>query len=115
MVNVTPDEIKSLRKDLKCNTKELAATLGVTPRQVMDWEAEESFPTRRHVRQMQALREAGPNAVTRRKRTAARSPMEALADPELWRLVRKLLAHPNLRAEVTRLAEAYDDPADAEE
>ena len=36
----------------------------------------------------------------------------ALADPDLWRLLRKLIAHQELRTAVAKLAEAYDDPAD---
>ena len=36
--------------------------------------------------------------------------MQALAMPELWMLVRKLVAHPELRAAAMKLAESYPDP-----
>jgi hypothetical protein len=40
--------------------------------------------------------------------------MGVLADPELWRVVRKLLAHAELRKRVTELAAGYSDPAEPE-
>jgi hypothetical protein len=62
---------------------------------------------------MAELGRKGPSAVPRkRKRPAAASPMAALADAETWRLFRKLLAHPDLRAAALELASRYTDPAD---
>ncbi len=62
---------------------------------------------------MEELRAKGPSAVPRKRRKGApASPLHALADPELWRLVRKLLAHPELRSAAQKLAESYLDPAD---
>jgi hypothetical protein len=40
------------------------------------------------------------------------APMAVLADPATWRLVRKIVAHAELRREVMKLAETYPDPAD---
>jgi hypothetical protein len=72
------------------------------------------FPTRRHVERMQSLATEGPGAVPRkgRRRAAdAATPMQVLAEPELWRLVRKLLQHPELRKRALELAEGYEDPS----
>jgi hypothetical protein len=38
--------------------------------------------------------------------------MRVLADPALWEVVRKLVAHKKLRDEVAKLAASYPDPAD---
>lgn len=110
---VTPDEIRALRKSLKCTMQELADALGIEARVVMEWEDGEMFPTRRHVEKMKALSTEGPSAVPRKgRRRAAESltPMQVLADPELWRLVRKLLCHAELRKRALELAETYDEP-----
>jgi hypothetical protein len=37
--------------------------------------------------------------------------MKVLADPSLWTIVRKLLAHKKLRDDVNKLADSYADPA----
>lgn len=109
---MTVDEIKELRKELACTARELGAALGLGQADVLAWERGDSFPTKRHVEAMRQLREVGPSAIARAKRGAPASGMAALADPELWRLVRKLIAHPTLRAEVQRVAAGYDDPAE---
>src|SRR3954471_11190835 len=106
------DAIKSLRKDLGCTARELAGALGLEQETVLAWERGDLFPTKQFVDRMEAIREAGPSAVPRRKRGAPVSPLHALADPELWRLLRKLIAHPALRDAASKLAEAYADPAD---
>ena len=36
--------------------------------------------------------------------------MKLLSEPDLWRLIRKLLAHRELREQVAKLAASYDDP-----
>jgi hypothetical protein len=38
--------------------------------------------------------------------------MQALADPHMWLLVRKIAAHKKLRDEVSKMAEGYPDPAE---
>jgi hypothetical protein len=38
--------------------------------------------------------------------------MRVLADPALWELVRKLVAHKKLRDEVAKLAAGYRDPVE---
>jgi transcriptional regulator with XRE-family HTH domain len=109
---VTAEEIRALRRALRCTPTELAEALGVSRQLVMQWEEEERFPTKRHVGMMEALRTKGRGAVPRirGRRDAEHDPMKVLADPELWRLVRKLLAHPELRTRVLALAKSYDDP-----
>lgn len=106
------DDIKALRKELRCTPQELADALGVTAKVVMAWEQEEMFPTKQYVDKMNALRGLGEGAVPkkRRGRKVAQTPMQVLADPELWRLVRKLLAHDELREQAQKLAQAYPDP-----
>ncbi|HVY45423.1 MAG TPA: helix-turn-helix domain-containing protein [Minicystis sp.] len=109
---MTPDDIKALRAELGCTAKELAAALGLEQAEVLAWERGDLFPTKRLVTKMQELREKGPGAIPKRRRGAPASPAKALADPELWRLVRKLSFHPELFAAARKLAEGYDDPAD---
>lgn len=109
---VTPEEIRAIRKQLRCTMQELASALGVEPRTVMAWEDAEQFPTRQFIEKMQDLAARGPGAIVRsgRRRTETTTPMQALTDPETWRLVRKLLAHPELRRRAQELAASYDDP-----
>ena len=110
---MSPDDIKALRKELSCTARELAAALGTEQESVLAWERGELFPTKRYVTKMEELRRAGPGAIPRKKKEAtAGSPAKALANPDLWKLFRKLIAHPELRAAAMKLSEAYNDPAD---
>jgi hypothetical protein len=63
---------------------------------------------------MQAMKKRG--SVVAKKPVAAKSapsdPYARLGDPELWRLLRKLAKHERLFAEVKKLADRYDDPAE---
>ena len=105
---MTPDEVKRARTTLQCTTKELAAALGVEPATVAGWERGELFPTKKYVDELARLVAAGPSAVP--KRAKGPDPLEALRDPDVWTIVRKLLAHPKLRAEVAKIAEKYEEP-----
>jgi transcriptional regulator with XRE-family HTH domain len=110
---MSPEQVKALRTELQCTARELAAALDVEPDAVSAWERGELFPTKRHVDAMQELRARGPAAIPRKRRKGApASPMQLLADPALWRIVRKLLAHAELRTAVEALAASYDDPAE---
>lgn len=111
---MSPEDIKTLRNELECTAKELATALGIEQETVLAWERGELFPTKRFVTKMEALRSAGKSSIPRkpRKAAAATSPMAVLADPATWRLVRKLVAHAELRRDVLKLAEAYPDPAE---
>ncbi|HVK70897.1 MAG TPA: helix-turn-helix transcriptional regulator [Polyangium sp.] len=111
---MTPDDLKALRKELDCTAKELAAALGLEQETVLAWERGDLFPTKRFVTKMEELRSKGKGAIVRKPRrgAVAASPMAVLADPETWKLVRKLVAHAELRREVGKLAEAYPDPAE---
>lgn len=109
---MSPEDIKALRQELGCTARELAAALGVEQDAVLAWERGDLFPTKRLVGKMDELRQKGPSAIPKRRRGPATSPFQAMADPALWRLVRKLVAHPELRAAVMKLAEPYADPAE---
>ena len=111
---MSPEAIKALRQELGCTARELAAALGIEQETVLAWERSDLFPTKRHVDVMEALRKKGPSAVPRkpRRKSAPASPLHALADPAVWRLLRKVLVHPELRDAVEKLAEPYKDPAD---
>jgi transcriptional regulator with XRE-family HTH domain len=110
---MTPEEIRALRQELSCTARELATALGVEQETVLAWERAALFPTKRYVTRMEELRRLGPSAIARSsKRAAPLSPLHALADPDLWRLFRKLLAHPELRRATEKLAETYSDPAE---
>jgi transcriptional regulator with XRE-family HTH domain len=110
---MSPEQVKALRTELGCTARELAAALDVEADAVSAWERGELFPTKRHVDAMQELHARGPTAIPRKRRKGApASPMQVLADPALWRIVRKLLAHAELRASVEALSATYDDPAE---
>lgn len=111
---MTPEQIKKLRSNLRCTARELAATLDVPLTEVQEWEAGEQFPTKRWVTQLEKLGALGPGAITRKKSkgsAATVSAMDQLDNPELWQIVRKLLAHQKFFGEVSQLAEKYEDPA----
>jgi transcriptional regulator with XRE-family HTH domain len=107
---VTGDEVKALRKELSCTAKELAAALGLEQATVLAWEKADLFPTKAYVDRMQELRAKGPGAVPR-KAKAGGDPLKALADPQVWELLRKIAAHKKLRDDVIKLADKYPDPA----
>ena len=107
---MTPDEIKVLRKALRCTAKELAVALGLEQATVLAWEKGDLFPTKAFIDKMEALRARGPAGIARKAKGA--DPMKVLADPAMWELVRKLVANKKLRDEVVKLAAAYADPAE---
>jgi transcriptional regulator with XRE-family HTH domain len=110
---MSPEDIKALRKELSCTARELATALGIEQETVLAWERGDLFPTKRYVSEMEGLRRAGPTAIPRQKKGArAASPMQLLASPDIWKLIRKLLVHPELRTAAMKLAEAYDDPGE---
>lgn len=109
---MSPEDIKALRKELSCTARELATALGTDQQTVLTWERGELFPTKRYCDAMEELRRKGPGGIPRKPKRKGATPMQALADPALWKLVRKLLAHPELRSGAEALAESYGDPAD---
>lgn len=108
---MTPDEIKALRKELACTAKELAGALGIDQATVLAWEKADLFPTKALVGRMAELRAKGPSSVPRKARGGATDPVQSLADPIVWQLLRKIAVHKKLRDEVAKLAEGYSDPA----
>lgn len=110
---MTAEEIKALRTELGCTTRELADALDVEQKTVLAWESGQLFPTKKHCDRMAALRAKGPSSVPKRAKGAL-PPMRVLADPAVWEVVRKLAAHKKLRDEVIKLAAGYADPADGE-
>lgn len=110
---MTPQEIRELRSRLGCTARELADALGEDQQTVLAWERGDQFPTKRSVDGMLELDRKGPQAIARKPRrgaTPAASPMQLLAEPETWRLFRKLLAYPELRREALRLADRFEEP-----
>lgn len=105
------DDIKALRKELGLTQRDLADALKLEVSIVRDWESGEQFATKAHCDEMEAFRKSPPP----KKSKKARTPMQSLADPALWTLVRKLLAHGALRAACEKLAADYDDPLDNEQ
>lgn len=108
-----PQDIKKLREELECTARELADTLKLDQLTVLAWEKGELFPTKRFVKQMEALRKQGPGSIVRirRGRSKKKTGMARLDDPKLWEVVRKLVEHPELFDQVARLADAFEDPA----
>ena len=112
---MSPEELKQLRKELSCTAKELALTLGIEPKEIAAWEAGELFPTKRYVGELAELRKKGSGAIVRvakGKAAGAKTGMARLADPKLWEILRKLAEHPVFFDQVSKLADAYRDPAD---
>jgi transcriptional regulator with XRE-family HTH domain len=105
---MTADDIKALRKELGITQRALAEALKIEVAEVRAWEASEGFATKAHCGAMERLRTNPPP-----KPAKSASPMQLLADPKFMLLVRKLMAHPKLRAEVERLAAEHPDPLDA--
>ncbi len=106
---MTPDDIKALRKELGCTARDLATTLGIEQKEVLAWEAGELFPTKRFVEQMKTLREKGPSAVLKAAKGKAVAPTDRVSDPAFWAIVKKLLLHPALYDQVSKLAERFED------
>lgn len=110
-----PDEIKKLRAGLRCTARELATTLGVPAAEVQAWESGDRFPTKQWVSRMEQLAAQGPDAILKAAKKQGSKPptsaIEQLDNPDLWKIVRKLLVHPTLFADVSKLAASYDDPA----
>jgi transcriptional regulator with XRE-family HTH domain len=105
---MSPDDIRSLRKELGLTQRQLAEALKLDPATVRAWESEALFPTKAHCDAMAALRAQPPPKLSRKPAT----PFQVLADPDFFALLRKLVAHAKLRAEIERLAAAYPDPID---
>ena len=105
---MTPDEIKEVRRVTGMSQKDLAEALSVEVALVRDWEKGQRFATKANCDAMEALRANPPP----RKKGRDRSPLELLADPGFFLLVRKLLAHAALRTAVEKLAVEYADPLD---
>ena len=123
---MTGDEIKALRRALDLTARKLGEALGVDQATVLAWEREELFPTKRYVEAMRTLAKSGGEGMregggsekggsekeeTGEEGRRERAPWLALADPGVWRLFRKLVAYPELRADVEELARKYADPA----
>lgn len=104
---MSPDDLRALRKDLNLTQRQLAEALDLDVELVRQWEKGERFPTRANCTAMEALRKSPPRRLPKNP-----SPLELLADPGFFLLVRKLLAHPKLRAEAEKLASNYPDPLD---
>ncbi len=105
---MSPEEIRTLRKDLGLSQRQLAEALKLDVDLVRAWEKEDQFPTKAHCEAMARLRESPPPKVSK----SNPAPMQVLADPRFFTLVRKLVAHPKLRAEAEKLAAEYADPAE---
>ena len=106
---MTPDDIKLLRKELGCTARDLATTLGLEQKEVLAWETGELFPTKRFVEQMNKLREKGPSSVLKTTKGKSVAPTDRVSDPGFWLIVKKLLLHPALYDQVSKLAESYGE------
>jgi transcriptional regulator with XRE-family HTH domain len=104
---MTADDIKALRKELGITQRALSEALKVDVADVRAWETGDAFPTKAHCEAMARLRTNPPPKPAKNP-----SPMQLLADPKFMLLVRKLLAHPKLRAEAEKLAAEHPDPLD---
>ncbi|MFO0617722.1 MAG: helix-turn-helix transcriptional regulator [Polyangiaceae bacterium] len=105
---MTPEELKSLRAELKCSTRELALAIDVDQATILSWERGETFPTKQFVDRLEAARARGAKAIPRKaKPTAPLDPLELLGDPEIWSVIRKLLANADFRREVLALAKRF--------
>lgn len=99
------EEIRRLRARKGWSQRQLAAAMKVEPSTIAGWEAGEMFPTRKH---LAALRQLEQQADA--QRSSGDRVHELLADPGFWRIVRKLLAHRELKDKVEKLADGWPDP-----
>lgn len=88
--------------------RDLAEALSVEVELVRAWEKDEAFPTKSTIAAMEALRAHPPRKAPKKSPTV----WQLLGDPGFMALVRKILYHPKLRAEVERLAAGHPDPLD---
>jgi transcriptional regulator with XRE-family HTH domain len=109
---VSPEEVKQVRKALGATARQLGQALGVDDKTVFAWESGEQFPTKQYVAKLRGLEAQGPTAFPKRPKGRKPSGPERLADPELWSLVRKLVAHPALFDAALALGKDYPDPID---
>lgn len=108
---MTALQIQQLRRELGCSVGELAAAVGVETRVVLAWESGDEFPTKKHADRLEKLLAAGPEAFPRKTRGAkSADPLTLLGEPRVWKIVRKLLAHPAFLRDVEKLSEGYEDP-----
>ena len=106
---MTPEDIRQLREQLQCTSRELAATMNLDAAEINAWEQGDKFPTKKFVVELEKLRGIGPSAIVRKKkrRPTPLTGVERLSDPLLWELLQKLLEHPDLFDQVSTLAEKY--------
>jgi transcriptional regulator with XRE-family HTH domain len=109
--DLSAEQIRALRTELKLSQKDLAAKLGVEVSLVAAWEKGVAFPTLESARCLEALR-AGQPLPGRGKRPAVDPLRGLLSDPEFWAVHRKLLAHRDLFEQVRKLARGYSDPGE---
>jgi transcriptional regulator with XRE-family HTH domain len=105
---VTPDEIKAARKTAGVTQKELAEALKLDVALVRDWEKGERFPTKADCDAIEAVAKHPPPKARGKNPT----PLQLLADPAFFALLRELMAHKALRTEAEKLAAGYADPLD---
>jgi transcriptional regulator with XRE-family HTH domain len=105
---MTADEIRALRKRRGLTRAALARQVGVLPADVAGWELGQRFPTKKAAARLAELVAHGEV----QRDSAAVTPWARLADPSVWALVRKLLAHRELLERAQAMAEAYADPKD---
>jgi transcriptional regulator with XRE-family HTH domain len=111
---MSPEELKQLRQELGCSLGELSASVEVDVKTLLAWESGDLFPTKKHVDRLLALKQAGPSAVVRRvKRSKPASGLDALDDPRLWAIVKKLASFPEFLSEVEKLASRYGEETKA--
>ena len=100
---MSPDQVRSLRKELGLTTRELARAIDVVQETVLAWERGEGFPTKKYVDRMNKLSEKRAGGESKK----SSSETSRLADPEFWELVRKLATHAELFVACRSLAEKY--------
>lgn len=109
---MSPEEVQRVRKALGATARQLAGALGVDDKTVFAWESGEKFPTKQYVEKLRELEAQGASAFPKRPKTKQPTGPERLADPELWILLRKLVAHPALFDAALALSKDYADPID---
>lgn len=109
---MTPEDLKALRAELKCSTRELALAIDVEQGTILSWERGETFPTKQFVDRLEAARARGAKAIPRKAKAPSTKtePLDLLADPEVWGLIRKLLSNGDFRREALELAKRFDSP-----
>lgn len=100
---MSPFDVTSLRAALALNPLQLAEHLGVPARLVLQWEAGDRFPTKKHCEMMRELRRGAGQSSSE----ARALPPQNSGEVSVTEVVRRLLADPTFARRLHELVADY--------